>query len=77
MLIAGVQPVTDEAYEAIVSLGTKGGWDGLLPSKGRKVNDVQEKKPETGKREPASKRKEAIADRLDKPPERRSKRTRK
>lgn len=28
--IAGVQPVDDAAYNAIVELGTKGGWDSLV-----------------------------------------------
>jgi hypothetical protein len=36
-LIPGVQPVTDEAYEAVVKLGTQGGWEDLVvkPSKAK------------------------------------------
>lgn len=33
--IAGVQPVDDAAYNAIVELGTKGGWDSLVGVSGK------------------------------------------
>jgi hypothetical protein len=33
----GVQPVTEEAYEAIVLLGTKGGWEELVVKPGKKI----------------------------------------
>lgn len=42
-LTTGVQPVTDEAYEAIVQLGQKGGWDDLLPQGGKKKVKSEEK----------------------------------
>lgn len=49
----GVQPVTDEAYEAMVALGNQGGWEGLVvkPKKTRvkaepKTENVKEGKGE-------------------------------
>jgi hypothetical protein len=54
----GVQPVTEEAYEAIVLLGTKGGWEELVAKPGKKIKrkteDDQgegEVKPEVAKKE--------------------------
>ena len=47
----GVQPVGPEAYDAVVLLGTKGGWDGLLPQ-GKKAatsKPVAPVKPEAEK----------------------------
>jgi protein phosphatase-4 regulatory subunit 3 len=44
-LIPGVQPVTDEAYEAVVKLGTQGGWEDLVvkPSKAKAKVATQSK----------------------------------
>jgi hypothetical protein len=73
-LIEGVQPVTEEAYEAVVQLGTQGGWEGLVVKPGKakakaaEVKDEQkEEKVEKGsdKKGPAKKttvKKEAAED---------------
>jgi len=59
-LIEGVQPVTEEAYEAVVQLGTQGGWRGLVIKPGKakakaaKVKD--EATDETVKKGPAAKK---------------------
>lgn len=50
VLRVGVQPVSEEAYEAIVQLGTKGGWEDVLPQKSQgktkaKVDVKVEEKP--------------------------------
>lgn len=47
VLMAGVQPVSDEAFEAIVQLGTKGGWDPLLDLKGGRAGKEVKGKKET------------------------------
>ncbi|ORX40822.1 EVE domain-domain-containing protein [Kockovaella imperatae] len=47
-----VQPVTDEAYEAVVKLGTKGGWESLLPAKGLKKTSTKQE-PDVGNEAPA------------------------
>jgi len=54
----GVQPVTEEAYEAIVLLGQKGGWEGLVVKSGKKTKrkiegGEGEGKPEVVKKEKA------------------------
>jgi hypothetical protein len=60
-LMVGVQPVTEEAYEAVVQLGMEGGWEGLVVKPGKakakaaKVKDEQ--KDETVKKGPAKKEK--------------------
>jgi hypothetical protein len=60
-LIEGVQPVTEEAYEAVVQLGTQGGWEGLVVKPGKakaKAAEVKdEQKDETVKKGPAKKEK--------------------
>jgi len=40
MKTSGVQPVEEKAYEAVVLLGKKGGWEGIIPivRKVRKAN---------------------------------------
>jgi len=59
-LMKGVQPVTEEAYEAVVQLGTQGGWEGLVIKPGKakakaaKVKD--EPTDETVKKGPAAKK---------------------
>jgi hypothetical protein len=58
-LIEGVQPVTEEAYEAVVQLGMEGGWEGLVIKPGKakaKAAEVKdEPKDETGKKGQAKK----------------------
>ena len=73
-LIEGVQPVTEEAYEAVVSLGTNGGWEGLVVKPGKakaKAAEVKdEQNDETVKKGPVKKgqakkatvKKEAVED---------------
>jgi hypothetical protein len=60
-LIEGVQPVTEEAYEAVVQLGMEGGWEGLVVKPGKakaKAAEVKdEQKDETVKKGPAKKEK--------------------
>ena len=53
--MVGVQPVTEEAYEAIVLLGQKGGWEELVvkPGKKTKRKSEGEVKPEVVKKEKA------------------------
>lgn len=50
--MVGVQPVTEEAYEAVVSLGTQGGWEGLVvkPKKAKAVKVKEELEGETDKK---------------------------
>jgi predicted RNA-binding protein with PUA-like domain len=48
-LMTGVQPVTEEAYEAVVQLGTQGGWEGLVVKPGKakaKAAEVKDKQKE-------------------------------
>jgi hypothetical protein len=73
-LMIGVQPVMEEAYEAVVQLGTEGGWERLVVKPGKtkakaaEVKDEQkEEKVEKGsdKKGPAKKatvKKEAAED---------------
>jgi hypothetical protein len=43
----GVQPVTEEAWTAIIKLGREGGWEAILPSKnGRKKENGGNKEDE-------------------------------
>lgn len=67
-----VQPVEEEVYEAITALGTKGGWEELMPHKGKKAVKaqvvVEEEEEAAGaevggqeKKKQASKRKEPAA----------------
>ena len=53
--MVGVQPVTEEAYEAIVLLGQKGGWEELVVKTGKKTKRKSEGevKPEVVKKERA------------------------
>lgn len=57
VLRPGVQTVDDAAYEAIVQLGTKGGWDALAPQKGPKASqtkDAAKEEPSESKQQPPS-----------------------
>jgi hypothetical protein len=60
-LMVGVQPVTEEAYEAVVQLGTQGGWEGLVVKPGKakaKAAEVKdEQKEEKVEKGPAKKEK--------------------
>jgi hypothetical protein len=66
-LMGGVQPVEPAAYEAIVKLGTKGGWGDLMPqgkkqTKSAKDNgdlpaDTKAMKPDQGGEKAAKSRK--------------------
>jgi len=58
-LMVGVQPVTEEAYEAVVQLGTKGEWEGLVvkPGKAKTAKAKDEPADETVQKGPAKKEK--------------------
>jgi hypothetical protein len=58
-LMAGVQPVTQEAYEAVVQLGTQGGWEGLVvkPGKAKTAKAKDEPTDEKVEKGPAKKEK--------------------
>jgi predicted RNA-binding protein with PUA-like domain len=68
-LMVGVQPVTQEAYEAVVQLGTQGGWEGLVVKPG-KAKTAKAKDEPTDEKGPAKKenpkkatvKKEAVED---------------
>ena len=38
----GVQPVTEDAYEAVVMLGTRGGWEDLVSKKASKPKQAEQ-----------------------------------
>jgi hypothetical protein len=58
-LIEGVQPVMEEAYEAVVQLGTQGGWEGLVvkPGKAKTAKAKDEPTDEKDEKGPAKKEK--------------------
>ncbi|WWC65291.1 uncharacterized protein I303_107908 [Kwoniella dejecticola CBS 10117] len=53
-----VQPVENAAFDAIVKLGTQGGWEGLVDSKGKSIS-TPIPKPKTGSSTPQSKKRDA------------------
>jgi hypothetical protein len=60
-----VQPLTEEVYEAVLELGTKGGWEELIPSK--PVKRVAKPKPEVNEDDEEKPKKKAKVVKEEKP----------